>query len=181
MNIRIAALSIAVAAFGSLLAVDQAVAQRAHSGAPGAGPVVRHAGPARPAMRAPAPRVHYGGHRHSIGHRHHSRVGGAVFIAPLPLYGAPYSPWYYGDPYWRYHGDPYWGYRHAPSVIAVPVEPPVYIERSDPVDGSGDSVYSTTPSRNAPDVFYWCFQPRGYYPDVAECPGGWLPVERDAD
>lgn len=80
-------------------------------------------------------------HRHS-----HSRGRVGVFI------GAPlFWPWYYPPAYYP-----------APTVIAVPSSPPVYIERAEEEANDGAAEY-----------WYHCDRPRGYYPYVNECPGGW--------
>lgn len=52
----------------------------------------------------------------------------------------------------------------APVVVSPP--PVVYVERPDPV-----------PAAPAPGYWYWCADPQGWYPNVAECPLGWQPVE----
>lgn len=76
-----------------------------------------------------------------IDHRH-SHVGVDFF------FGAPfYYPYYYPYPYY-------------PPVVAVPAEPPVYIEQ-----GNADDYY-----------WYHCDNPEGYYPYIKNCPDGWKRV-----
>lgn len=87
-------------------------------------------------------------------HRHHSHSRasvGVVFGAPWPYYGPPY-PYYY--PYYPY---PY------PPVVTVPSSPPVYIERSQ------DEVESE-------NYWYYCSNPKGYYPYIRECKTNWQRV-----
>jgi hypothetical protein len=55
-------------------------------------------------------------------------------------------------PYWN----PYWDLYVPPPSIVVP-PPRVYVEPT-------------------PYAWYYCENPRGYYPYVQQCPGGWLPV-----
>jgi len=92
---------------------------------------------------------HGGGHGGHFGGRHHfhghSRFG--FFI------GTPWSWPYYDPPYFPY----YRSYAYPPAV-AVPLSPPVYVERGQSND------------------WYYCWSPQGYYPYVKECPGGWQGV-----
>ena len=76
-----------------------------------------------------------------------------VWAPPVVVYGAfgyPYGPAYYGP-------GPYYG----PSVVPVPVSPPVYVEQQ---------------SQPGQTYWYWCENPEGYYPTVTECPAGWQAV-----
>lgn len=119
-------------------------------------------------VAASSVQVRHGGHRHHPPPRVHAprhRFGASVIVAPVPLWGVHHPSWYYGAPY---YGPPYW---YAPPVVAVPTQPPVYIERA---EQDGDAVYGTQPSAQA--TWYWCESPRGYYPTVPDCPGGWQPV-----
>lgn len=104
-----------------------------------------------------------GGHGRGSGHGG-GRVGVGIGLYMGPGFGYPvYRPAY---PY--YYPDPYgW-----PPVVAVPAEPPVYIERGD--DGQGDDAGAY--GQPAPGYWYRCNQPDGYYPYVTNCPGGWQQV-----
>lgn len=83
------------------------------------------------------------------------RVHGSIHF----YFGPPgFSPWYYGPHYYY----PYYG----PPVVIVPSSPPTYIER-----GPDQAEPSLTPG-----YWYYCTQPKGYYPYVKECPGGWEQV-----
>ena len=62
-----------------------------------------------------------------------------------------------GAPTFFWPIDPFPNYYSPPVVIE---SPPVYIERDQP------SGYS-----------YYCADPRGYYPQVRVCPGGWQRVQ----
>lgn len=71
--------------------------------------------------------------------------------------GPPYwSPWYYPPPYYY---PPYY-----PPVVIERQAPPVYIEQSPPVE------------TKTAGYWYYCQSPGGYYPEVRECPGGWVKV-----
>lgn len=103
------------------------------------------------------------------GHRGGARVGIGLYLGPGylgPGFGYPmYRPAY---PYPYYYPEPY----PAPAVIAVPTEPPVYIERGN--DGTG---YNRGADGQPPQGYWYrCNQPNGYYPYVSQCPGGWLQV-----
>lgn len=66
-------------------------------------------------------------------------------------------------------GPLFWpGYYYPPPYYAAPLvaaPPPVYIERSDETDDQ---------------YWYFCRNPKGYYPYVQECPAGWVPVTPQA-
>lgn len=65
----------------------------------------------------------------------------------------------------RFHG-------HSGVIVGVPFwappinyPPPLFIDQSPPV--------SIEPAAN---YWYYCPDPRGYYPSIQECPNGWLQV-----
>jgi hypothetical protein len=97
------------------------------------------------------------GHRHSNGHGHKHRphFHGRVFIAP-PVFVGP--RFYVRSPYYPYPYAPYY-YRYAPPVV-VTSPPTTYIQRPPASDG----------------YWHYCQDPAGYYPQVAQCPGGWIQV-----
>jgi len=107
---------------------------------------------------------HGGGHySHVDGH-----VGVGVYFPSWSFY-YPYGPsWYpgwpyYGAPYSPYYYPPFYAY--PPAVVPVPSSPPTYVERP-----------GQSPVEGGQRYWYWCNDPRGYYPSVRECPGGWTPV-----
>ena len=69
----------------------------------------------------------------------------------------PYYPYY---PYYS----PYYAY--PPALVTVPATPPVYIQQSPPTAQQYPSGY-----------WYYCNNPKGYYPYIKECPDGWQQVE----
>lgn len=85
------------------------------------------------------------------GHAHFGIViGGPLWVPPVYAYGPPvYYPPVYA----------------APPVLQSPPVAPVYIEQ----DAAG-------PQGKAEPVWYYCRKPKGYYPYVKRCPGGWQPV-----
>lgn len=85
-------------------------------------------------------------------HRHPSYS----FSFGIPLYPGPYYPYY-----------PYYYPYYPPRIVTVPVEPPVYIEREVP---------QSTQQLPA-GYWYYCSDPKGYYPYVKECPSGWRRVD----
>lgn len=113
------------------------------------------------------------GYHHHDGHGHHHHYGGGIYYDPW-LWGGLYGPGWWGGYYgpgWGAYGyrgygyiDPWYRpYYMNPPVIGVPAQPPVYIEQSKPA-----------PSRS--NAWYYCRNPEGYYPEVKQCPDGWLQV-----
>ncbi|GHU39283.1 hypothetical protein AGMMS50256_39100 [Betaproteobacteria bacterium] len=106
-----------------------------------------------------ADRRHGGrGHGHGYHGYSHSRVDVGVLI------GSPFwSPRYYPAPYYY---PSYYPTYHPPVVIERQT-PPVYveIEQSSPVESRAQAGY-----------WYYCQSPSGYYPEVQECPKGWVKV-----
>lgn len=98
------------------------------------------------------------GHGHAFHHGHGGgRFNVGFFYGPSFGYGYGYYP-NYGYPYYPY-------YSYPSTVVTVPTQPPVYIERT-PESASG----------NADGFWYYCSDPDGYYPYVRECHHAWRPV-----
>jgi hypothetical protein len=101
------------------------------------------------------------GHGHSYGHSR-SHVG--VYIAAPLFFGAGYyaaRPYYPVSPY--YPAPMY--YYESPPIYAMP-SAPTYIERGSAQPAGQDQVGD----------WYYCNNPQGYYPNVAQCPSGWQRV-----
>lgn len=84
-----------------------------------------------------------------------------VWVGPAFYAGA--------GPYWPapYYYPPGVVYRYPPAIISLPpAAPPVYVERQ------GDPGPEATQSPS----WYWCQSGNAYYPQVSECPEGWIPV-----
>lgn len=108
---------------------------------------------------------HYGGHGGYRGHGHaHWRPGFSFYAGPGYWWPGAYWGGWYGYPY-RY-AYPY-GYGYGYSPYAPPVvtqqEPTVYIERG-------------AEQQPASGYWYYCEDPKGYYPYVQQCPQGWMTV-----
>jgi hypothetical protein len=84
------------------------------------------------------------------GHFGGPRVG--VYVGP------GYGLWGLGMGY-GYANPYYYSPYYYPPTVAVPAAPPVYVERT-----------------QAPNYWYYCNAPAGYYPTVKNCPGGWQAV-----
>lgn len=154
---------------------DTAFAQAAR---PGGGPGGRGGGPGMSGghggVRHAPPS---GGHRYGgQGWRGGSRVG-IYFGAPIG-YHYRYNP-YYGS---RFYGSGFYGmpYYYPPVVPTYPVVQPapvVYIERG---DNQQEVVQEAQPDSYSQEEqgswWYYCVDAKGYYPYVAQCPGGWLRV-----
>jgi hypothetical protein len=131
------------------LVCNYAWAQHGHGGG-------GHGGPHGGAHFGAHPGPHFGNHTHAPVRGYHGGRGywrGGVFIgAPLVLS----YPWY-GAP--RY--DPYYGGYYAGVPMYLPPEFP--------------------PSDIAPGLTYWyyCANPGGYYPSVAQCRVPWRVVTSD--
>lgn len=100
-------------------------------------------------------------HHHHHGFHGKHFHGPRVFIGPRFHVGPRAYP-YYSPYYHRYYGG-YYGY--APPVVVTP--PPVVVTPP-----------PTSYVERPPATQYWhyCQDPAGYYPDVQQCPGGWVQV-----
>ena len=110
-----------------------------------------------------------GGHGGNVRYSGHSNVGVGVVVSPFWFSPGYYSsPYYYPRSYYAPYYAPYYysPYYYPPSVLTVPTEPPVYIEREDAAE----------PAPQASASWYYCADPQGYYPYVEQCPGGWQAV-----
>ncbi len=93
----------------------------------------------------------HGGGWHGGGWHGHGHSSFGVFIGP-GWWGYPY-PYYY--PYYPYYSYPYPYYYTPPTIPQQQYE---YVEPE------------------APSYWYFCQNPKGYYPYVKQCPKGWLKV-----
>ncbi len=69
------------------------------------------------------------------------------YYYPYPPYYSPYSPPYYAAP------------------VVVQQQPTVYVEQP-----------AQTQPQQPTGYWYYCSDPRAYYPYVKDCPGGWQRV-----
>ena len=82
----------------------------------------------------------------------HARIHGGVWIGP------GWGPGWWGPPY------PYYSYPYYPA-------PPVIIQQQAP-----DVYMQQAPQSEEPSYWYYCQDPKGYYPYVKQCPNGWMKV-----
>ena len=82
------------------------------------------------------------------GGRPFHRVGARVFVGVGPVW-----PWWWAPPV-----HPVYPVYSAPVIVQQ--SPPVYIQQEAP----------------AQQYWYYCENPKGYYPYVQQCPAGWLKV-----
>lgn len=98
----------------------------------------------------------WAGYAHADGGHHgrsHTSVGvyvGVPWGYPRPFYYPP--PFYYPSPY----------YYPQPVIVVPAPQPPIYVEQA--------------PAYNADQYWYFCQQSNAYYPQVNQCPAGWVRV-----
>lgn len=101
---------------------------------------------------------HYGHRGNYYGHGgYHGRSGFRFY------FNAPFYPFYYPHSYYPYSYQPFY---YPPAVVTIPETPPVYIQQPVPADQQYPAGY-----------WYYCTNPGGYYPNIKECPEGWLQVK----
>ena len=105
---------------------------------------------------------HYGGGSH-YGSGYGGRYGGGYGYGYDNHYGHSNYGFYFSAPLYPY--SPYRYPYYPPTVITVPVTPPVYIQQSPPAAQQYPAGY-----------WYYCNNPEGYYPYIKECPVGWQQV-----
>ena len=102
---------------------------------------------------------HSGGHHDGYGSHHHGGWYGGWGYGYYPrgywwgpgIFAYPGWGWPYSYPYF------YRSYQAPPQVVE---QPPEYDE----------------PEQQQPDYWYYCQNPKGYYPYIKSCPGGWMQV-----
>jgi hypothetical protein len=103
---------------------------------------------------------HYGGwggqHHGGWGHHYGGNYYGGIGLGLGLGYGLGYGGSYYS---------PYYGGGYPPTVVTVPVTPPVYIQQTPPTTQQYPSGY-----------WYYCNNPQGYYPYIKQCSSAWQPV-----
>lgn len=168
-------------------------------GAPGGGAVVRP--PVAPPGGRPPPPVAPGygyGYRPSVSVYYGSPYWWGGWGWPGAYSYWPYYGYYgyYGSNYWPYYGGSY-GYLpptvvYGPPAVVTSTTGITYIEREPGTVSTQQQQPQSTPAnvppppdaeppasapRGAPPTggtwWYFCSSPRGAYPYVRECPGGW--------
>ena len=80
-------------------------------------------------------------------------------------FGSNYDGGRYGFGHGRFLLSPYYAYH--PREEKKPAKSPVYVQRQN---------IELSATETLPEYWHYCSNPKGYYPGVKKCPGGWLPV-----
>jgi hypothetical protein len=97
---------------------------------------------------------HGGGWHGGGGHGGHGGV--SVWVGPGWWGGYPYYPYYY--PYYNQYYYPYYNPYYGAPPAGDSQQPSGYVQQEEP------------------SYWYFCQDPKGYYPYVKQCPKGWLKV-----
>ena len=129
--------------------------------------IARGGGHSRPAAHAPAhrpgPSHRPGPVHHSPPRHHHSRTFVGLSFG-FPVWPYPAYSSYYPSPY-----EPYYPYPSSQTVIVQSAPAPTqYIEK----DNSG----ADNSSNKTDQFWYYCRDPKGYYPYVEKCNTEWQKV-----
>jgi len=169
----------ALAVLALLAAAAMAAPHGGGRGAPGAG-----------AGRPPGASPGHGGHPGGGGHGHWRGTVGIYYGGPYwrawgwPGYYWPYAygAGYYGPGYYYPYGPAYVygpGYGYVPPAVAGVGGAVTYIERAPAAQPAQQAAPVSEPRSTStgppPGTQWWylCSSPRGAYPYVRECPGGW--------
>jgi hypothetical protein len=101
-------------------------------------------------------------HRGHHGYRSRTSVG--IYLGG-PIYADPF----WGPPRWGYYSP--WYYDSPPRTVIIEREPTVYIQQPAPAPAP----QAQAPA--APQLWYYCPSPAGYYPHVPQCQQQWVPVD----
>lgn len=94
---------------------------------------------------------------------HGSRIGFSFGFPGYYYWGPGYYPYAYAYPYPYGYYDGYSSYDDG--------APQTYIQRD-----TGDGIAPAAPPAQRSQYSYYCTNPAGYYPQIANCPTGWLTV-----
>jgi hypothetical protein len=103
-------------------------------------------------------------HRGHHGYRSRTSVG--IYLGG-PIYADPF----WGPPRWGYYSP--WYYDSPPRTVIIEREPTVYIQQ--PAPAPAPAPQAQVPA--APQLWYYCPSPAGYYPHVPQCQQQWVPVD----
>lgn len=81
-----------------------------------------------------------------------AHIHGGIWVGP------GWGPGWWGAPY-PYYSYPYYA---APPVVVQQPAPEIYVQPA--------------PQTEEPSYWYYCQDPKGYYPYVRQCPNGWMKV-----
>ena len=99
--------------------------------------------------------------------RGHVRSSVGIYLGG-PVYADPF----WGPPRWGYYSP--WYYDPPPRTVIIEREPTVYIQRPAAAPAPAPQ---TPPAPAAPQLWYYCPSPAGYYPYVPQCQQQWVPVD----
>lgn len=83
-------------------------------------------------------------------------------------FGWGYGPYYYPSPY--YYSPPYYG-----GPVVTQPGPPIYLEQELAI-GPAPAPVAPEASASGAGYWYYCREPKGYYPSVKDCPTPWVQV-----
>lgn len=137
--------------------------------------IARGGGHGRPAAHRPGPSHHPrpAPHRPPPRHHHHHYSGTSIGLSfGFPVWPYPAYSSYYPSPY-----EPYYPYSSSQTiVIQSPPAQTQYIEKDDTNADDNTSM----PEEN---YWYYCKNPKGYYPYIEKCNTQWqkvIPFPQDA-
>jgi hypothetical protein len=99
-----------------------------------------------------------------------------LFVIGLMMAGNAQAGWH---GHYRGWGGPgiYWG---GPVVVGPPWYPYGYYPQA-PTVVQQTPVYVAPQQEEDSNYWYYCMNPKGYYPYVTSCPSGWMKVVPDAN
>ena len=103
-----------------------------------------------------------------VAHRGHHGYRGRTSVG-IYLGGPIYADPFWGPPRWGYYSP--WYYDSPPRTVIIEREPTVYIQQPAPAPAP----QAQAPA--APQLWYYCPSPAGYYPHVPQCQQQWVPVD----
>ncbi|HVW63835.1 MAG TPA: hypothetical protein VHB01_02385 [Nitrosospira sp.] len=110
---------------------------------------------------------HHGGHGGDRHHGHH--VGHRDYYGGYGWgWGPGFSPYGFGA--FGYFPPYYPPFQAYPRIAVQPAAPPVYIEQQN------SAAAPATSAQSAASYWHYCRAEGGYYPDVKECPDGWMQI-----
>ncbi|WP_147375749.1 hypothetical protein [Noviherbaspirillum cavernae] len=116
--------------------------------------------------------VAFKGHAHRGHFQQHGRV---AIIVGTPVAGG--WSYYYRPDYRPAMPLPYYAYPY-PQAVVIQSSPPLFIEQGYVDQASVEQDGNAAPQTQAPPVSFWfyCNNPKGYYPNVKSCSQAWLTV-----
>jgi hypothetical protein len=129
---------------------------------------------------APAPTA-----QPTFGKHFFARKGMAAPATAQGAIGAQASParrHFDHSPVRRHFDQSHFHHRHRRNVIILgttlfpPLVDPFFFDPPVVYEAPPVEYIEAAPAPASPGVWYYCPEPKAYYPDVTECPGGWVSV-----